>query len=84
MVPTDFDESTDYLNPPPGTDPDQVVPLNVYQGKDSDGIPVCISCWKVTREELDEITRTGRVWLVLYGVTMPPARLDGLTPFAKE
>jgi hypothetical protein len=47
----------------------------------SDEMPVVISCWKVTQEELEEIQRTGRVWLMVYGVTMPPVVLCGVRPF---
>lgn len=84
MFPTDFDESTGYLNPPKGVSPDDIVPLSVWQGEDTGGTPLVISCWKPTREELAEINRTGRVWLILIGGTMQPARLDGFKPFTRE
>ena len=44
------------------------------------GIPVVVSCWKMTAEELAEINRTGRVWLVVWGVTQPPVSLCGEKP----
>ena len=38
--------------------------------------PVVISCWKLTKEELDLINKTGRVYLTVLGETMPPVALD--------
>lgn len=31
--------------------------------------------------EIDEIMRTGKVWLVILGTTMPPALVTGFSPF---
>lgn len=39
-----------------------------------------ISCWKMTREELQTIQKTGRVWLVVLGQTMPPVMILGEKP----
>lgn len=30
--------------------------------------------------ELDEVNRTGKVWLTVYGASMPPVILDGIKP----
>lgn len=81
MVPANFDESNAVLAKPEDMTHDECECLSVYRGPNSDGVPIVISCWKVTAEELEEIKRTGRVWLGIVGHTMPPAWISGLTPF---
>ncbi len=92
MQPSGFDEANATLGPPRGMrerdpsgagGPDEVGSLQVMQAT-VDGAPVVISCWKPSREELEEVQRTGRVWLVVYGETMPPAHVSGLSPFREE
>jgi hypothetical protein len=82
--PTNFDESNCVLDAPPGMSEDQCAPLCVLRAVASNGVPVVISCWKLTPEELVEINRTGRVWLSILGVTMPPAVILGTKPFAVQ
>ncbi len=81
MIPSAFEGETDYLGAPPGVSPEECEPLSIMRG-DMNGTPVVISCWKMTREELDEVNKTGRVWLMVWGVTMPPACLCGIRPFS--
>lgn len=84
MVPASFPESNVALDPPPGMSLDDCEALSVLRTQTAQGHPVVISCWKLTREELDEVGRTGRVWLLVYGQTMPPCALDGHQPFTTE
>ena len=81
MFPVAFDEANLVLDKPPGMSREECEPLNVYQGEMPDGGPVLISCWKLTREELEEINRTGRVWLLVYSSTTFPVALTGIKPF---
>jgi hypothetical protein len=81
MIATAFDEENDVSDGPPGTTSEQVMSLSVWRGPNEDGIQVVISCWKPTKEELDEIVRTGRVWIVVWGRTMPPICPVGTNPF---
>jgi hypothetical protein len=78
MIPSSFDEVNLVLDAPP-TLPD-LEPLNVFVGLISPTQPVIISCWKMTKEEIEEFTRTGRVWLVVQGMGMPPVLLSGIKP----
>ena len=55
--------------------------LSVWRGLTQGGQPVVISCWKLTKEELEEINKTGRVWLWVHGLTMPPVSLEVSHPF---
>ena len=83
MIATAFDEDNTVLGPPPGMTEDQVYSLSVFRGKDESGTPLVVSCWKPTADELAEIIKTGRVWLVIHGETMPPAYLSGISPFSR-
>ena len=81
MIPTGFEGENAVLDRPDSMTVDQCEPLSVMRAKTEDGLPVVISCWKATAEELAEINRTGRVWLVVFGPSMQPARLCGAKPF---
>ena len=81
MVPTAFDEENVVLDSPvsiPG-----VVPLSAWVGEAEEGQHLVISCWKPSREELEEIQRTGRVWLTVLGSMMPPVHLGSESPFTE-
>lgn len=54
--------------------------LSVFKG-DMAGTPVVISCWKPTAQEMEELRKTGRVYLIVAGATMPPVILTAVTPF---
>lgn len=80
--PSSFDESNATLSPPDGMTEDEVQSLAIARVYDHiNNTPVVISCWKLTKEELEEVNRTGRIWLGICGVTMPPAWILGQKPF---
>lgn len=83
MAPTGFAESNHTLNRPSDMTEEQCTPLSVWVGDGSEGFPWCISCWKMTKEEVEEFQRTGRIWLLVAGRTMPPAALTATKPFVK-
>lgn len=76
-----FQQENDVLAAPVGVSSEDVQALSICRTSLPDDTPVVISCWKLTQEELDEINRTGRVWLVLWGRSMPPAYVAGCNPF---
>jgi hypothetical protein len=79
-VPASFDESNAVLGKPSDMTHDQCEALSILRVQYEDGTPVVYSCWKLTPAELEEINRTGRVWLGIVGVTMPPAFIAGEKP----
>ena len=81
MFPCGFDESNGALSRPPGEAFEDCEALEVLHGIDDQKRLVVVSCWKVTKEELEEINRTGRVWLMLWGSQIPPANVSGVKPF---
>lgn len=78
-VPTSFEESNAALGKPPNMTDDQCGPLSVLQSE-KDGYLINVSCWKLTQAELDEINKTGRVWLVVWGNVHPPVSIAGVKP----
>lgn len=81
MFPTSFDESNAFLSKPEDLSDDQCVPLSVQSGLlQPDDLPIILSCWKMTKEEQEEIAKTGRVWLGVLGNSMPPVLVAGIKP----
>lgn len=80
MNPVAFPEANEALLRPPSMSRQECKALAVCRAQTWNGISVVISCWKPTADELEEIQRTGQVWLVLVGDTMPPAAVLGLPP----
>lgn len=76
-----FPESNAVLDKPRDMTYEQCEAASVFKGVSSDGHPIVVTCWKATQAELDEINRTGRVWLYVYGETMPPCAVGGENPF---
>ncbi len=84
MVAAGFAESNLVLGRPPSMTSEECDPLQVLSIDTQEGHPVVISCWKLTVEELAEINRTGRVWLMVFGCSMPPVSLSVARPFETE
>lgn len=78
MIPSAFDEENAVIEAPGDIN---IEPLSVWIGPNNVGIPILVSCWKLTTKELEEINRTGRVWLTVMGVAMPPVYLCVRNPF---
>lgn len=77
---TSFNESNCVLNKPDDMTHEQCEPASAFKGINVDGFPVVVTCWKCTKEELDEINKTGRVWLMVCGQTMQPSYVTGIKP----
>ena len=84
MIAVSFEQENKVLDPPMGFTVDQCEALPVHQGHLQSGLPVVISCWKITKEELEELHKTGRVWLMVLGVAMPPVTLSTEIPFVEQ
>lgn len=77
MKPVHFEQMNRILARPPNMTEEQCASLPIF----TDGT-VCVSCWEPTIEELAELARTGRVYLLVHsGYTQPPVRLTTLLPF---
>lgn len=67
--------------PGEGHDRDQVHDLPVCRVDHGDRGHEVISCWRFTKPELEEIARTGVVWLRIIGPSTPPQCVQAFTPF---
>ncbi len=76
MRPTKFPEANSVLQPPKGMNEDQCVPLYAHR----DGRWV-ISRWELSDEDRARIAAGGPIWLLIMGVTMPPAAVSTESPF---
>lgn len=84
MVPCNFDESNIVFDKPNTMSHDECESLSCFKGTDSEGNEVIISCWKITKEELEEILATGRIWIYHLGGYLQPHYCGGNNPFKKE
>ncbi len=84
MKPKQFTGQNHTFTAPPGHE-DKCDPLPALVIPARNGWPPCImSCWEATPEELDEIKRTGLVWLGVFSERCPPVIVAGITPFTLE
>lgn len=61
----------------------EFAPLSVLTTVTESGLPIVLSCWKLTQEELNEINVTRRIWLTVMGEQMPPVMVAGHKPKLK-
>jgi len=85
MIPSNFDQANSQLLPPEGMSEDEVGTLCAYRGvyEETDE-PFVVTCFKPTREELDEIEKTGRVWVIMLGESIPPISISSENPWESK
>lgn len=89
MIPTSFEQENNILDKPVDMTYEECEPLNVYAGElqvigEDKPCDVIISCWKISAEELVEINKTGRVYLIIYSKNIhPPVAICGISPWKK-
>jgi len=81
MLPTSFEQQNFEFHKPADMTDEQCSSLPVFMGNDTEGTPVIISCWKFSKEDLEEIAQTGHIWLSITGQGMPPVSLFTEHPF---
>jgi hypothetical protein len=89
MLPKDFKERNFVYTKPKDWTDEQCGDLPVFKGTsaiDGEGtmIPCIISCWQLSKEDLEEIQNTGCIWLSITGHTMPPVSLFTENPFIQN
>lgn len=86
MLPVDFPARNFVYQKPEGWTDEQCSDLPVWKGNapiDDNGntAPTIISCWKLSKEDLEEIQKTGEIWLSISSTGMPPVSLFTENPF---
>lgn len=78
MKSIEFPEANTKLGPPADMTREDCSDLHIYR----DGV-YCISCWKPTEEEIEEIQSGKPIWLYVHsGGTQTPVALQTKNPFA--
>lgn len=80
MTPVDFPEANLSLGPPDGMTEAECQTIKGLRCL-RDGMPLVITCWEPTEDEWAAMRAGGKVWLTVYGLSMPPVILSGLNPF---
>ena len=81
MMPTELDQMNLAFSKLQDMTDEECAPLHVFKGKDTLGMPVIISCWTLSKEDLEEIQRSGKIYLTICGTGMPPVSLQVESPF---
>lgn len=81
MLPTTFQGSNFVFTKPKSMSDEECSDLPVFRGKDTEGTPVIISCWKFSKEDLETIQKTGVIYLQTIGEVTPPVALYTENPF---
>ena len=66
--PIEFEGCNLRLGPPVGMTEEEVRSMSVYKGNGQ-----VVSCWKLRPEELEEVVKTGCVWLSIFTEGVPPS-----------
>lgn len=72
--PVKFPQSNDLLRRPSGMTEDQCADLPIWRGVTAHDMatPMLISCWELSPEEMEQINRTGKIYVGAIGQTHPP------------
>lgn len=84
MNPINFPQANEIHGPPEGMTEDECMDLPVCHGHTPDLHEAFISCWKLTDEELEILTKTRKVWVWQFGNFVQPISIDAVNPFEEE
>ncbi len=80
MIPIDFEQSNKILGRPPTMTVEECSSLHIYNHGG-----VCISCWELSEEELQEVIKTKKIYISVWsGTRQPPIALMAKSPFIQE
>lgn len=71
----DFPESNHTFSEPVSMDDSECLPLHVYVGKDTKGLPYINSVWQPNKEDIEAINAGRPIMLTVCGNMMPPVSL---------
>lgn len=82
MKPIEFPEANTVLNKPDEMTDEECMPLPVCVCRDSEDLPLIISCWEPTPEEWDTLRKQGRIYIAIVSEEYhPPLILFPGNPF---
>ena len=74
MKPVKTKHTNSILGAPKGNE--NVIDLPITRLKYEDGSNAIESCWELSKEELEIVNQTGKIYFVCMGVTHPPILLS--------
>ena len=83
MKPIHFEQANTVFTAPPGMTDAECGPLPAFVHRD-DTCGFSLSCWQLTAQEMQEINRTGRLWLFVSDPGQPPVSIQTRDPFKEE
>jgi len=84
MEPASFPEANQVFDKPDGWSRDECGAIDTFLGKDQFNRPIIVTCWKLTKDEVEELLETGRVWVYHWGTGLQPHSLTAHSPFPQE
>lgn len=84
MIPADFPERNFVFGKPQDMTDEECTSLPVWKGLDTNGWPTILSKWKLSKEDIETINKTGTIWLSITGNGMPPVSLFTEEPFINK
>lgn len=81
MLPTDFPQANFTFSKPQGVKDEDCSDLRVFKGHDTEGVPVIISQWQPSKEDIEAINQGKPIYLQIMGYGMPPVSLYTENPF---
>lgn len=79
MKPVDFPNRNFIYQKPPNMTDEECSPLPVFKGRDEMNYPVVISCWDLSEQDMEQLRKTGKIYLMMY--TAGPICPVCVTPF---
>jgi hypothetical protein len=81
-LPVQFPEQNYVFGRPQGMTQEECGSRPCYRGtEDVTNYPIVISAWLLSPEELEEVKKTGLVWLRVYSPGMYPVSISGQRPW---
>jgi len=72
LKPIEFPEANTVLNKPDNMTDEECMPLPVCVCRDSEDLPLIISCWEPTTEEWDTLLKQGRIYIAIVSEEYHP------------
>jgi len=80
MIPVTFKHANDECTNDGDLKNVSMLPLPCHVGYESD-MQSIVTCWQLSKEDLEEVAKTGVVWLVIRGNQQPICRIQTEYPF---
>lgn len=82
--PIPFKEANEFMAPPADVADRYTNVLELPLHRTEGDPEVLVSCWRLTVPEIEEITRTGLLWVQVLGPNHPPMAIRTSRPFITD